>query len=250
MKSPNPSKNHLAFVVHDEHNVPRYYQLNKSLLRLFLIGLPTLTFLSLTCLLVGLVFYINFASDFKKQDAQDQQLSKNQSEDLTQKLKSLQDHNNELEKKLTAPSTDKLDILNLIRFTAGQLDQSKSATISIEGVTEKFISPEFDGKQTHLKFNLLNNSPESNKQAGFLFVVMQVDNFIQIYPPNSIADDAIQIVFNRGEIFGFNKLRFVDATFDFPLNPGKMQFKVLLFNKLGDLIFQESIQSKNPGNPK
>jgi len=250
MKSPNPAKNILAFVVHDEHNVPRYYQLNKSLLRMLLIGLPTLTFISITCLVAGLVFYINFINYFKKQDVQDLQKFKTQYEEISQKLNVLQNTNSELEKKLTSTSNDKLEVLNLIRFSAGQLDQSKLATISIEGVLEKTITPVLEGKQIHLKFNLLNNSPESNRQVGYLFVVMQVENIIQIYPSNSFAEDEIQIIFNRGEIFGFNKLRLVDAAFDSPAKPGKIHFKILLFNKLGDLIFNESIQSQHPGNPK
>ena len=64
MKSPKPAKNQLAFVVHDEHNVPRYYELNRSLLKMLLIGLPTLTFISLACLVAGLVFYMNFINHF------------------------------------------------------------------------------------------------------------------------------------------------------------------------------------------
>ncbi|OFZ26645.1 MAG: hypothetical protein A2381_16770 [Bdellovibrionales bacterium RIFOXYB1_FULL_37_110] len=250
MKSPKPAKNQLAFVVHDEHNVPRYYELNRSLLKMLLIGLPTLTFISLACLVAGLVFYMNFINHFKKQDIQDLQKFKTQYEEIAQKLKILQDNNNALEKKMTSASPDKLDALNLIRFTPGQLDQSKSATISIEGISGNKISPVWEGKQMHLKFNLLNNAPESNRQVGFLFVVMQADSIMQIYPPNSFAENEIQITFNRGEIFGFNKLRFVDAIFDFPLNPGKVQFKILLFNKLGDLIFNESIQHQPSGNPQ
>ncbi|MCK5074163.1 MAG: hypothetical protein KAQ98_12105 [Bacteriovoracaceae bacterium] len=237
------NQNKFSFILYEKQNSPKYFEISKSMLRIYFFVLPIVALLSLASIIIGAIYFQNIKNFIKRRESRTIIELKSKNQELSIKHKKLETMNSDFQNKLASTSKEGLSILNMVRFTSGQTDKSDRSTILVmsPGNTTN-INPDIKNNKIHLRFNLVNNSGTGKRQAGFLFVIMKIANSVHFYPNKSLTDEKIELIFNRGEYFGFEKLRPVHATFPATSMDGKILFKILLFSRLGDLIHKQDIK--------
>lgn len=234
------SSNKLSFILYKNKSVPRYYQLDKGFMRLFFYGLPVITLISIL-IAGGLLVYFKQIREMakRKEPAIIQELKQTKTE-LLAKVEEVQATNKILQKKLVTEASDSgLKTMSLFKIPPGQQDLTKSPDLTIDSINSRQAS----GNYT-LKFNLQNNSKNSEKIAGYIFVMMKADNQYSFYPADVFEESEMQMNFDKGEYFATSRFRPVDAKFKMPSKAGDALFKVLVFSRTGDILLKQIISRK------
>jgi hypothetical protein len=231
--------NTLSCIVYDSHSSPFYYELNKKQIRILIIICSVITTLSLLTLVLGAIYFKEIKNKIEKRRPVQIQLLKNANKDLQVKLGNLEKYNKSLETKLTSPSTAKTSSLSLFRETPGFVDRTDTQSLGIEN---EEVSRDSQGRLV-FSFNLINLTPDQKRLAGHIFVMLKLGEKIFFYPRKSFPDDDLFINYNAGEYFATSRFRPVNCIFEQSPGKGMALFKILIFNRLGELI-QKKIISK------
>ncbi|MEI8346038.1 MAG: hypothetical protein WCG27_01125 [Pseudomonadota bacterium] len=100
--------------------------------------------------------------------------------------------------------------------------------------------------KTNLLFNftMVNTTPDERNISGHVLVIMKANNQLSLYPIEGLGNE-LQMTFNQGEPFSFNRLRPVNTKFPLPLiTPIEVQFRILVFSRTGDLLFEQLVTHK------
>ena len=229
----------LSFVMYQEEKAPQIFEIKKNILKFLIIAFPILAFLFLTTIVTGTLYFRKIKTFAERQESQTLKDLKVKNALFLKKESDYKRTTKKLQQKLAkAPSTG-LGTLGLFKATNGQIDQSKKSPISLDSVKTKNV-----GNKVQFIFNLKNKKENGKKISGYLFIVTKFGETLRIYPNGSFLEDDFQIAFNKGESFGFSRFRPVKATFKTPKSLKSMSFKILVFSKIGDLIFQEIVTKK------
>ncbi len=237
-----PSK--LSFIIYEPGNSPRYFEIKKSLFRFLFFGLPTIALLcALAISTMGVYFkQIQYLNETKEPTIINQ--LKQEKTQLVNKLKELETERDNLTNKLTLGNKSQKGALNSLQFfkqSAGRRDLTKSPELTLEEIEITPLSESLE-----VDFKIVNLTQETRRVSGYIFVIMQAGNQINVWPNNAFADKEMQIEFNNGELFATSRFRPVKAIFSLP-KANEALFKTLIFNKTGDLIFRQII-SRNIRN--
>ena len=135
-------------------------------------------------------------------------------------------------------SSTSIATLELFKKTLGMKDLSAATKFTVEK-TE--IIP--IGNKIQLYFELVNQTKDNSKIAGYVFVVMKNEDKFSFYPKSATIEDDLLITFNRGESFAMSRLRKVEnAVFDAPKKNTTLYFKILIFSRTGDLIYKSMLK--------
>lgn len=229
----------LSFVLYQEEKAPQIFEIKKNILKFLIIAFPILAFLFLVTIVTGTLYFRKIKTFAERQESQILKELKVKNALFMKKEKEYKTITNQLQKKLaTAPATG-LGTLSLFKATNGQIDHTKKRQIALDGIRTKKL-----GSKVQLNFNLKNRVENGKKISGYLFIITRYGSTLKVYPQNSISKNDFQISFNKGESFGFSRFRPVKATFPLPKNLKSMSYKILVFSKIGDLIFEEFITKK------
>ncbi|MBI2518820.1 MAG: hypothetical protein HYV97_00305 [Bdellovibrio sp.] len=236
-----------SFLLYEKRNPPRYFEVQKSTLRLIFFILP-LCF----ALLTGLTYYsLRKYFKIRHQDHQivpsvvDQFNAERLS--LQTEIKDLHALNQELQAKLAAPqmlppsaegalASNVFDIFTQIH---GMKDLSNTNIFTIEDPEVIFIKD-----QLHFRFNIVNQTKENQKYSGHVFVIFKDENAYHVYPSESMSADNFKIQFNQGEAFATTRFRPVEATFKVPPRGEQGVFNVFIFSRTGDLVHKQTFIKK------
>ena len=130
-------------------------------------------------------------------------------------------------------STSNEDNISLINLPLGYNNFIDKKQTSIEEVTHKVMP-----SGTHLDFKIVNNIREQ-KLSGYIFVIRISNNNFEVYPNIDLGLDDFLLNYNRGESFTASRFRPVYARFN-KINANLYTYKVIVFSKLGDLIFKKN----------
>lgn len=231
-------KRKLSFVLYEDNVPPRYYEMSKQLLRFLLYGLPTITLVSLLIVASGGVYFKQIQKLAQRKEPAIIKLLKSEKAELLKKEQELSLDNTALQKKLAQGVSSKsgLGFLALFKQSAGRQDLSSSPEMAIQEV--EVIKRE---SQIELSFKIFNMTKDQSKLTGYLFVIMQNGDRLQVWPANTFDNQSMQVPFSKGEFFATSRFRPVQATFDKLQSPTGSLFKVVVFGRTGDLIFKQLI---------
>ena len=266
---PSSSKEeNISFIYNQRNDSPKYFEVKKSKLLFYAVGLPTITIVSLILGLIGLVhtspFHLidNYRQNAKARDAVAKlnnvqnllRKSEEEKAELTQKLALLQDSNasintngaetaqsssqtktaatNAETKNLSAP----LAHLMLFKSVSGQKDLSKPASLNLSDI--KVVT---NRDTVNLTFNIIPAGEIDKKIAGHIIVMMKNEFGIQFYPQQVLANAEAQVNYLSGESFATQRFRPVDASFLKPKRSTNSTFSIYIFSKNGDLVHYQTV---------
>lgn len=275
--SKKEAKNRAEFIsiIYNQNNdSPKYFELKKSKLLLFVIGLPTLTLIALVLGAVGLVHTSPFhlIDTYRQNTLAREAVAKTNS--LIGQIQKGEEEKEILKKKLedaelalnSASSTAQdategsplpnpkaaiaacppgvpsgssaigLSPLSLFRPIQGQRDRTRPATLNLSGF--KIV---MNRDTANLQFNIIPALGGEGKLAGHIIAIMKNELAIQVYPANALYGPDTQINYSSGEPFATQRFRPVDANFLKPRKAGNYTFTVYIFAKNGDLLHFQSV---------
>jgi hypothetical protein len=243
MKLTTPSKK-LSFLVYENSESPKYFELKKSYFKFILMGLPSISFISIIALIFCGIYFKQIREMARRKEPAIIEKLRSERDGLAVKLKESNGLNINLQNKLASTtvtsSTVDISTLDLFKKTTGMTDLSASAKFTVERLD---VIPQ--GNKIQLYFELVNQTKDSSKIAGYIFVVMKNKDQFLFYPKSATIEDDLQIAFNRGESFAMSRLRKVDkAIFPAPKKSTTLYFKILIFSRTGDLLYK-SMMKKN-----
>jgi hypothetical protein len=228
----------VSLVLYEGQERPRYYELSPGLVKALLYGLPLLTFLAVI-VTAGLILYFKEirAVAIRKEPAIIQKLTQER-ETLAARETELIRTAQELELKLATTEIDTEGLsatLGLFKYVPGMEDLSATPSLSIEDIQLR----RREG-QANLTFNLVNLTPDTSRQAGYIFALFIAGPTVSVYPEGAFTEDDPLIAFNRGEYFATARFRPVEASFTIPPNTNRGIVKILLFSRTGDLLAKQT----------
>lgn len=263
-------KDSISIIYHQRNDSPKYFEIKRSKIYLFFIGLPTITLIALIIGGIGLVHTSPFhlIDNYRQNQVVQKEIS-NQ-EMMEEKIQSLLEQNENLQKELTsaqttkpldsvsnttttaAPATDSkcpapitcptppvsatvnsigLSTLSLFKPIQGQRDRTRPATLNLSG-----FKAMVGRDSVNLQFNIIPAVTDDSKISGHIIVLMKNELAIQAYPLGALGGSDFQINYSAGETFATQRFRPVDASFVKPRKSGNYSFTVFIFSRTGDLL--------------
>lgn len=227
----------VSLILYTDHEIPKYFEVKKSVIKFLFYVLPFVTVASLIAVILGglSIKHIRVLAA-RKEPAIIQEL-RDENVLLDTRVQELMGMNREFETKLSQTHVDSEGLsatLGLFKLTAGMQDLSANPIIGIEDVTLKPLENEI-----HLAFNLLNLAPETNRQVGYIFAMLISGSSISFYPETAFSDDDPLVSYTKGEYFATARFRPVEAVFKGNFSKRGM-VKILLFSRTGDLIAKKT----------
>jgi len=257
----------ISIIYHQRNDSPKHFEIKRSKVYLFFIGLPTLTLIALVIGAIGLVNTSPFhlMSNYKM-------ASKNRAEMSRQE--NLADENSELKSEILAlqeqiktnaqvtsvpaittvngtqcpapaacpapvsgtVSSIGLSTISLFKPIQGQKDRTRPAVLNLSG-----FKAEIGRDNVNLKFNIIPAVTDDSKISGHIIVLMKNELAIQTYPLQALGGNDFQINYSAGEPFSTQRFRPVDAGFVKPRKSGNYSFTVFIFSRTGDLLHFQSV---------
>jgi hypothetical protein len=263
----------VSVIYHHKSESPKYFEIKKSKIFLLLIGLPTITLISLVIGAIGLVhtspFHLvkNVRESRAAQIAVDKQNALiEENEDLKQEVEKLKANATEVAEQTPAPETESpktettkadgkcpapvacpattaspaaqaigLSTLSFFKPIQGQKDRTRPAQINLSGFKT------LTGRDTvSLQFNIIPASGNDQKISGHIIVLMKNEQGISVYPAAALTGSDSQISYSSGEPFATQRFRPVDASFLKPRKAGNYIFSIFIFSRSGDLIHYQN----------
>lgn len=267
----------ISIIYNQNNDSPKYFELKKSKLLFFVIGLPTITLIALTLGAIGLVHTSPFhlidtyrqnslaREAIAKTNALMGQVQKSEEEKavLAKKLEEAQLALSGQGASASAPDSAGIASGNCPPVPAcPAISGVPSATVSSIGLSTlslfRPIQSQRDRTQpatlnlsgfkvvinrdtTNLMFNIIPAIGGEAKLAGHIVVIMKNELGIQVYPTNALSGPETQISYLSGEPFATQRFRPVDASFLKPRKAGNYTFTVYIFAKNGDLLHFQSV---------
>jgi len=267
------NKNFISIIYHQRNDSPKYFEIKKSKIYWFIIGLPTFTFMAILLGVLGLVnsspFHLieNYRHNLqvrKEMSAEEDLKEENEKlkiekKTLEESLKSYSERANSKNPLVTQPSTIISTDLNGKTCpaplpcppppVAGTINSIGLSTLSlfkpIQGQRDRTKPAVLslsgfkvvNNRDTlNLQFNIIPSNPDDIKIAGHIVVLMKNELGISAYPLQALGSSDFQINYSAGETFATQRFRPVDANFVKPRKSGNFSFTVFIFAKNGDLI--------------
>lgn len=267
----------ISIIYNQNNDSPKYFELKKSKLLLFVIGLPTITLIALTLGAIGLVHTSPFhlidtyrqnslaREAIAKTNALIGQVQKGEEEKaaLAQKLADAQlalgaQTSGTPTPDLTGTASEKCPPTPACSTTGG----APSATVSSIGLSTLSLFRPIQNQRdrtrpatlnlsgfkvvinrdsTNLMFNIIPALGGEGKLAGHIVVIMKNELGIQVYPISALNGPETQINYSSGEPFATQRFRPVDASFLKPRKAGNYTFTVYIFARNGDLLHYQSV---------
>lgn len=257
-------ENLVSVIFHQKNDSPKFFEIKKSKIYLYLIGLPLITVLGVAIGVFALVQNspIHMFSKYKQSIKLQSQI--NSYEDLEKMLYNVMSENKRLLSELNgkngesgsstetsatnqvtnAPKASEtktissigLSTLSLFKPIQNQKDLTRPARIGLSGFNVTATKDIL-----HLHFNIIPTQISEDKISGHIVVLMKANNAIMAYPEAAFGGGDFQINYSAGETFSTQRFRPVDATLKRPAANGNYSFTIFIFSKEGDLIHYQAV---------
>lgn len=269
----NDSNKHdsISIIYHQRNDSPKHFEIKRSRVYLFFVGLPTLTLIALIIGTIGLANTSPFHLLTNYRIASKARADMSNQENLVEKLENQEQENEELKAEIAAlqeqaktstqvtsvpaaitttldgtqcpaPAVSStvnsigLSTLSLFKPIQGQKDRTRPAVINLSG-----FKAEIGRDNVNLKFNIIPAVTDDSKISGHIVVLMKNELAIQAYPLQALGGNDFQINYSAGEPFATQRFRPVDAGFVKPRKSGNYSFTVFIFSRTGDLLHYQSV---------
>ncbi|MCB9061013.1 MAG: hypothetical protein H6622_05790 [Halobacteriovoraceae bacterium] len=236
MSEQTKNVNRLTFILYEGGHPPKYFSIEKRILRSIFFGLPTITILCIILVIGGSIYFKEIISMAEKKEPVIIEKLKTENQDLAAQINEVTLENTELKNKLNSSEVPDINILSIFRSIPGQVDKSKVPLLAIQDLEVPYTT-----EKVTLRFNLVNVTENNRVLTGYIYIIARIGNSIQIYPEDSFPQDDMQLIFNKGESFLTSRFRPVEANFIKTQDIVRVSFKVLIFSRTGDLIHKQII---------
>jgi hypothetical protein len=235
-KSDSTDKDKYSFIVYSKERSPQMYQISKGMVGLLYYGFPFVTLASLLSLAGFVLYFDQIRLNVEKKEPVLIAKLRTEKTELETQLNDSLEFSKELQKKLLEPVSSGSSTLSYFKITPGFQDYSSTPVFGIEE-GEAFN----DQKNIHFRFNIINLDQNSDKRAGFVWVLFKSNDRIFFYPAQTSSTDEFQLNFSEGESFATTRFRPVEALFPLPpKGQDNFLFKVLIFSRTGDLVHKQT----------
>ena len=270
-------KDTISIIYHQKNDSPKYFEIKRSKIYLYFIGLPTLTLIALIFGTVGIINTSPMALIKNYQNNQNTIKEENKQKKLEEKIQLTLEENEKLKgqlaesaqitKEVLSPkSTDPIKTTNATTTTCPAPVTCPTTTTNIPtnsiGLSTLSLFRPIQGQKditrparlnlsgfktsssrdtVNLLFNIIPAVTDDSKISGHIIVLMKNEIAIQAYPTQAFGGSDFQINYSAGEPFSTQRFRPVDASFVKPRKPGNYSFTVFIFSRSGDLIHYQSI---------
>lgn len=270
-------KDSVSIIYHQKNDSPKYFEIKRSKIYLFFIGLPAITLISLV---IGTAGFLNAGPAkllFNYKQNKFIRENENKSEELENKLADQLEENVKLKNELMALQESKgtaVPPTDAKAQTAPTGADAKcpapvacppanvSTTVNSIGLSTLSLFKPIQGQKdrtrpailnlsgfkgiinrdtVNLQFNIIPAVTDDAKISGHIVVLMKNEIGIQAYPYNAFGGNDFQINYAAGEPFATQRFRPVDANFVKPRKSGNYIFTVFIFSRTGDLIHYQSV---------
>ena len=225
-----PSKN-LTFVVYESPNPPKYIKINKFIIKSLTVLLPLVLFSSIALSVITSVYSKKKLEEARQREPEMIMALEQEKSKLKDQIFSLEQTNQDLTAKVSQGATTSDSALALFSQPLGYENLQAQELAKIENITLQ----ENNGKLL-FKFDLLNNTPQTDRLAGYVTVIQYNEAGISFYPEINFVDDGLLIDYSSGESFVISKFRPVIAEFNKPIEQETVRFKIFVFSRTGNLI--------------
>ncbi len=235
MKSTNSKK--VSFVLYEDELTPRFYEINKNFAKFLLFGLPTVTLIVILLLTAVGVYFKQIQTLAQRKEPRIIRELKEEKSELLSQNQQVSLERDRLKSKLAmgVETPAGLGFLALFKQSAGRQDLTASPEMTLEEVEVNSSGDEID-----INFKIINQTRNNSRLTGYLYIIMQVGQHIEVWPANSFDDQTMALSFAKGEYFATSRFRPVKATFK-KIRQGQALFKIIVFGRTGDLIFKQLI---------
>ncbi len=235
-------KNKLSFILYEGFGTPKYFEINKSFLKIIIVGLPLLSIISISMLILGAVYFKELKlSTIHKIPPIIKQL-KSEKQNLHKKITKLKQANMILQEKLILPPAkdSQLSEFSIFAHVAGQKDLSAKKYFDLNDVK---IIKDNSTKNITIKFKLMNATQKGQRVSGLLFIILQSGPTLRIYPTD--LNNSTQLKFTKGEPFATSRFRPFQAIFKNIHNSSDFVAHIIVFSRNGDIIYKHILNDNN-----
>lgn len=251
----------ISIIYHQRNDSPKHFEIKRSKIYLFIIGLPTLTLIALVIGIIGLVntgtLYLMPKYKINSKKASELSRQANLVEEVNDLKSEIAALNEQIQsKKISANANDTqppsaaaapsqlgtaanlmgLSTTSLFKPVQGQKDRTRYAALNLSG-----FKAEIGRDNVNLKFNIIPNVTDDSKISGHIIILMKNELGIQAYPASALSGNDFQINYSVGEQFTTQRFRPVEAAFVKPRKSGNFSFTVFIFSLTGDLLHIQSV---------
>ena len=228
----------VTLIVYDTPKPPRYFKLNKGLIKTLVILIPLMVVTSITLSFMYSIFLKTRISELRSSEPRRITELKKERALLTQQLTEVKKTNAAITDKLSRGSSNETSVSALGLFTVPLGIQD---LIKIEDIKVKTDS------KIKLEFNLANNTSPNEKLSGYISVIQYQGRIIQFYPSYELSAKNLRLEYNSGESFGFTRFRPTVASFD-KVSGTSAKYKIYIFSRTGDLLAYKQLGPFNIEN--
>lgn len=225
-----PSKD-LTLVIYNTPKPPKYIKINKGLIRYLTFIIPFVLFFSIAFSVFTSVYSKKKLEEVKSKEPEKILLLESEKTKLKDQIFALEQTAEDLTQKVARGATTTDVSLSLFSQPLGYENLLSKEFAKIENMTFQ----ENDGKII-FKFDLLNNTPESDRLSGYIAIALYSEAGISFYPQMAFIDDALVLDYSSGESFVISKFRPVIAEFSKTTNQKTARFKIFIFSRTGNLL--------------
>jgi hypothetical protein len=233
-----------SLIVYDSPAPPRFLTVKKTYFKILIILFPLIV---ITSILVAIYSFVHMKAKMQLKAFGESHLVTELREEINGFKNDMRSKENEiqgLEEKISSGAIlSDVDDLKLIQTPVGYKDISNQSLIEVDNIQHQIINNELQ-----LSFDLL--TPDNgNKISGYIHIIQLTSRFMAFYPFHTFSKDMTSFKYNNGESFTVTRFRPVQANFALTKNSEKIIYKVLIFNRQGELIYKNNLGPFPVGTP-
>lgn len=222
-------KDKLSLILYEHKTPPRYFEMNKGMMKFLFLGLPAL---SAVLAVAGIIFIARWNS-YRTTELPKEVLEVNRKLAKVERERDhLQKNNEELLKRISSSDNASSSDLSLFTTPKGQQDLTSDKYFETTDIKSSLSN----GK-LNLSFNLVNITPGNKRVSGHFIVMMKGASDIQFFPKALLEGDSQKVSYTSGEPFATSRFRPVKAEFHIHDNMKNAHFRVYVFSRVGDILY-------------
>lgn len=229
----------LTLLIYEDQRPAKCFEIKKGQVKFLSLVIPLIVLSSVLSVLFIFAYIKNLSTrkTLNGPSFATLQLLQEENGRLVATQKELKELNNTLMGKIQG-TADTTNLMPLFRPTMGYEDLTGESPLALRNLKTQVME-----KSLSLTFDIVNIHPEQNKVSGFVFAMMKDSDQLTFFPSLKMdLKEAYLTSFDQGESFTVTRFRPVEASFPKPSkSPNQISFKIFIFSKTGDLLFQKSI---------
>jgi hypothetical protein len=279
-QTPPDKRDSISIVYHQRNDSPKYFEISRTKIYIFFIGLPTIALIGFILGAIGLVNTSPFHLLENYRQSSKSRAASNNIDLIEEKLDEAMAKNSELESEVTslqekiattAPALDPRPATATVTTIPGPGGEIKcpapvacpevSSTSNPINLSTLSLFKPIQGQKNrtrpavlsltgfktaimrdtvNLQFNIIPTVGDDSKISGHIVVLMKNELGISGYPLQVLGGNDFQINYSAGEPFATQRFRPVDAGFIKPRKSGNYVFTVFIFSRTGDLLHYQT----------